>query len=337
MIKKALITIILCVGLSLITHASAHAGASANEAILRITEDVNKAKEIAKAFKMPIALVFVGSDWCSFSKKLLTEVLCKEDFAKGLKKKVLFVKVDFPELHQHLDKDLLEQHFNLKKKFHVEEFPTLVLVDDNLNEISRFGYEAQTAADYGTKLLSCVSTYERVKQDVDEMQKPFFGTLKKLYVEASNLGSESLKDAIVEKGLIVDREAFFHLEKYAKTPESSRNSLKKKILSNYKENQDYIKLRLALLDFQERNNQEMDGQIAIEPLIKYAESVGFKEKDQSFRVHMLIANHLAKEGDTKEALKHAKLSLIDAPEKHKSEIQKSINLYTAELIAHRDL
>lgn len=302
---------------------------------IRMTEDVVKAKEIAKAHKMPIALVFVGSDWCSFSKKLLEEVLCKKEFVEGLKTKLVFVKVDFPELHQQTDVKLLEQQFQLKNQFRVSEFPTIVLVDETFSEITRFGYEAQSAASYAACLQDHMSRYEKIKHEFDHSNGATFATLRKLYLLARDLGCKTLEDQIIDRGLTVDVDAYFHLEKYETANGKEKKALRDRILSFSKTGSSNILLKLALFDYQER----VDAQVAdpIQPLIEYAKEFGVKEKEQSFRVHLLIANHLSKEGLTKQALHHAQQALKDAPKNHHQEILQSIKFLKAEMIANKDL
>ena len=304
------------------------------ESSLRMTEDVEKAKLLSSSFHMPIALVFVGSDWCTFSQKLLKNVLSDEGFVKEVMKKVIFVKMDFPELNSQFDKDLLEQHFLLKNKFHVTEFPTVVLTDERLEEIARFGYESQKASEYASQFTECIDCFEQIQSQLAQALSLNFSCLKKLYHDASKLGAEALKERIIEKGLICDEEAYFHLEKYAKADKKLKSSIKETIHKKW--NHQKVLLRLALMDFQE-GVANGNGTLAIKPLIEYAKKEGLKEKDESFRVHLLIASHLFKEGLMSDAIEHAKIALKAAPEPQKALVKKTIKLYTAEMIAQKDL
>lgn len=305
------------------------------ERLLPVLEDMQKAKELAAAYEIPIALVFVGSDWCPFSQKLLSNVMASEEFFFKMKKKALFVKLDFPELCVKTNLRILEQRHELKKFYHIEEFPTVVLLDYDLKEITRIGYDCQKPAEYADKMTECFEKYKAIVKEFKSVAKPRFSFLKRLYLQASQIGSEVLKQEIMQSGLEVDEEAYFHLEKYKKASGQDRTALKEKILKAFGSS-DFINLQMALLDYQENIEKGVNDKEALKPLALYAESLGLSQKDESFRVHMLIAQHLANEGDVKEALKHAHLSLQNAPDNHRDEVKRTIKLLQAEIIASKE-
>lgn len=300
---------------------------------LPITEDYIKAKEMAQAYQKPMGILFTGSDWCQYSRKLLDEVLFDKAFAEEVKKEFVFVNIDFPELNPHPSKRLLEQNYLLKEEFQVKSFPLLVLVDEGVHEITRLGFSAETSAEYGRHLVALLKRYREIKHAIDRKKGISFIELQERYFEARELGSSYLIEKILALGLKQDKEGFFHLESYSKAIGEERQELRRKILSLNKDNKHSIALRLAILDYQELQKKQSNR--ALEPLLEYAKSVGSEGNQEDWRVHMLISQHLALEGHVDEAIEHAEFSLKLAPEDHRNDIKRSIKLLSTELIAHQ--
>lgn len=61
------------------------------------TTDYEAALKRAKAEKKYVYVLFTGSDWCGWCKKLRSDVLEKNGFQKLMKKKIIAVYCDFPQ------------------------------------------------------------------------------------------------------------------------------------------------------------------------------------------------------------------------------------------------
>lgn len=101
------------------------------------TDNYKQALEKAKADGKNVLLDFTGSDWCPWCIKMDKETLDTAAFkdyaaAKGL----VLVKVDFPQSH-HLPQPVQKQNDGLQKQFHVDGFPSFVLLDQNGKELGR--------------------------------------------------------------------------------------------------------------------------------------------------------------------------------------------------------
>jgi protein disulfide-isomerase len=89
----------------------------------------------AKAEHKMVLMDFTGSDWCSWCKKFKKEVLDSPEFETYAAKNVVLVEVDFP--NKALPADLKDANAALKSKYDVHGFPTLLVLDQNGNEIGR--------------------------------------------------------------------------------------------------------------------------------------------------------------------------------------------------------
>lgn len=299
--------------------------------MLPMTQDFIKGKEMAQAYRKPLAVLFTGSDWCQYSRRLLEDTIFTKEFSEEVKKYFVFVHVDFPELNPNPSKQLVEQNYFLKEEFHIKDFPVVVLMDEDAHEITRMGFSAETSSQYGKHLVALLKKYTQIKAVLGSKAPIGFFDLKENYLEARELGSSYLIEKILDLGLRQDKDCFFHLEKYSVSVGEEKKTLRKKILSLDKEHKISVALRLAILDYQEL--QKSHSGDALAPLLDYAKSAGMDNTQENWRVHMLISQHLSLEGNIDEALEHAKLSLKLAPEGHQTEIKRSIKLLSAELIA----
>jgi protein disulfide-isomerase len=100
-------------------------------------EDFEAAKAVAVAQKRHMLLDFTGSDWCGWCIKLDKEVFDKPDFKSFSAQKLVLVKLDFPQ-RKAQDQKTKAQNASLQKKFRVEGFPTIVLLDPSGVEIKRW-------------------------------------------------------------------------------------------------------------------------------------------------------------------------------------------------------
>jgi thiol:disulfide interchange protein len=101
----------------------------------------------AKTQNKHVLLDFTGSDWCPNCQLLDKEVLSQPSFKVFADKNYLLVTVDFPEQKQ-LPDDVKAQNDQLQKQFHVDGFPTLVVVNANGKELGRqLGYDIGSGPD----------------------------------------------------------------------------------------------------------------------------------------------------------------------------------------------
>lgn len=103
------------------------------------TTDLDAALARAKAEQRKVFLFFTGSDWCSWCQRLDGEILSKPEFVQYASTSLVLVVADFPrEVAQ--SKELQAHNRRLVKRFKVDGFPTVVVLDADGKAIGRIGY-----------------------------------------------------------------------------------------------------------------------------------------------------------------------------------------------------
>ncbi|MGD9896978.1 MAG: thioredoxin family protein [Candidatus Methylacidiphilaceae bacterium] len=119
--------------LSLVFSAAAFAESA------RWMTDYPAALKEAKAQKKLVLANFTGSDWCPWCQKLDREVFSTPEFQQYAKAHLVLLELDFPQ-HKPQPEALKQQNKELADRYHVEGFPTLVLLDPEAQEIASLGY-----------------------------------------------------------------------------------------------------------------------------------------------------------------------------------------------------
>ena len=94
----------------------------------------------AKSQNKPILMDFTGSDWCPWCMKLDKEVFATPAFQSFATAHLILLKVDFPR-KTALPANIRQQNDELEKKFAVDGFPTLILLNSNGVKIGTGGYQ----------------------------------------------------------------------------------------------------------------------------------------------------------------------------------------------------
>jgi protein disulfide-isomerase len=106
-----------------------------------ISDDTNFARsaELAKRASRPLLLAFLGTDWSISSLKLDREVFDQAEFADNSKYNFLLCKLHFYQT-QERSPEIIRQNDELATKYKVQEFPTVVVLSPDGQEIGRLGY-----------------------------------------------------------------------------------------------------------------------------------------------------------------------------------------------------
>jgi thioredoxin-related protein len=118
--------------------------------------DFAAAKKLAAENKRPILLVFSGSDWCIWCKRLDKEVFATEEFAEYAEKNIVFVYADFPRRKQ-LSSELKKHNEELKKMYKISGYPTVYLLNADGSVILKTGYQRGGAKKYIKHLKSAIA------------------------------------------------------------------------------------------------------------------------------------------------------------------------------------
>jgi len=93
----------------------------------------------ARETHRPILLNFTGSDWCGWCMKLDREILATPEFKRYADEHLVLVKIDFP-MHKSQPDAEKARNEELAARFHVQGFPTLVLLNPEAKPCGTLGY-----------------------------------------------------------------------------------------------------------------------------------------------------------------------------------------------------
>ncbi|KAB2662066.1 MAG: thioredoxin family protein [Verrucomicrobia bacterium] len=103
--------------------------------------DHKAAQQQAKEEKKLLLMDFTGSDWCSWCIKLHKEVFSQKDFVAYAKNNLILLEVDFPQ-NKPQAKALKKNNEALQKKYNVEGYPTIIVLDGEGKQLGTLGYQA---------------------------------------------------------------------------------------------------------------------------------------------------------------------------------------------------
>ena len=116
------------------------------------SENFTQAKAEAAAKKVPVLILFSGSDWCPPCQMLDQSVFRKKEFADFASSgKVVLFHADFPRNKAQTD-ELKKQNRQLMQTYSIDGVPTVVLIDASGKEFARTGYRPGGAAKYVSHL-----------------------------------------------------------------------------------------------------------------------------------------------------------------------------------------
>lgn len=114
--------------------------------------DLPKAQGLAKEQNKMVLMDFTGSDWCPPCKALHKNVLTAKEFVDFAKDNLVLVEVDFPQ-RKKLEPQQKKANDALAKKFDIEGFPTIVVLDSNGKQLSKeVGYSGEKVKEFVAKL-----------------------------------------------------------------------------------------------------------------------------------------------------------------------------------------
>ncbi|MEW4565963.1 thioredoxin family protein [Bremerella sp. JC770] len=92
--------------------------------------DYAAAQQEARQANKAMLLFFTGSDWCVYCKKLEEAAFHDAQFVKSIESSFVPVMLDFPSGFE-LEEELLQQNDQLKERYGVNTYPTMLFTDDS--------------------------------------------------------------------------------------------------------------------------------------------------------------------------------------------------------------
>ncbi len=96
--------------------------------------DLDAAKQLAKKENKALLVEFTGSDWCPPCIMMRKNVFSKKEFVTKASENFVLVELDFPRG----DTELAEKNQPLAEKYEIEGFPTVILMNPDGEEFTRF-------------------------------------------------------------------------------------------------------------------------------------------------------------------------------------------------------
>jgi thiol:disulfide interchange protein len=109
--------------------------------------DIEQAKAVAAAKKLPVLLAFTGSDWCHWCEIMDEEIFLTPAFGVYAKDNLVLMAADFP-MRKNLAAKTVSQNAELMKKYQIEGIPINLFIDEKGNELGRMKYEEGGAEKY---------------------------------------------------------------------------------------------------------------------------------------------------------------------------------------------
>lgn len=130
-----------------------------------MTDDFEAACEQAKKEKKRILLVFSGSDWCGFCKRLDDDVLSEKKFIRQVSRKYVPVYIDSPRDRSLLSARAQDRNPGLIDRYSPNGYPTVVVTDADGEELARFsGYGGGGSSAFMRRLEDSVEDAERERK-----------------------------------------------------------------------------------------------------------------------------------------------------------------------------
>jgi protein disulfide-isomerase len=293
------------------------------------------ALKASQSTSKPIVLFFTGSDWCTWCNKLEKEALQTPDFINRVGDKLIFVKLDYPR-KGNANADIVAQNAELLKKYSVHGYPTLILINPQEQQIGITGYRPGGGQDYADHLLKMVNEYSDYKNKMSRLDNTEYNgkDLKRLYQQSQELGLKADSAHIIERGIQSDLPHFFLAEQYrslvkqGKSQDQNTAELKHKLLESDPNNANLIHYQVAVIDFEESSEKMCQGKCTpdtcVKPLLTYLKKFGPDDKQNEWRLNMIISQTYLDKNRFKEALRYANTAMATAPDNMKPEIASSI-------------
>jgi protein disulfide-isomerase len=321
----------------------AFAFSSANlQAEINWLTNYEEALSQARSSSKPVILFFTGSDWCGWCHKLEKEVLNTPEFANLAGNQFIFVMLDFP-LYKQADPKIAEQNKQLQRTFDVKGYPSLVIIDKDSQVIGTTGYRPGGPKSYADYLNKLVNDFKNYKQKVSEAEKKKLSAsdIKELHQYANQLGREDEAIKLINLGLDTEDKTYFLLERFrslaieGKIHDPDAQALKREVQILDPNNEKGTLYEIAVIEFEayseEMMMQNTSAELAVEPLVNYIDKFGSKNKEQLWKIQMIISQVFLDKNKLQQALDYAKASYETAPAPIKTEIATAVKNIQSQL------
>jgi len=296
--------------------------------------DYQEALQKSKEAELPLLVIFSGSDWNGPCMKIRKEVLESPEFIKRVQGKFVCVEVEYLK-HRPQVENIRQQNLALKSKFKINELPCMILLSHEEREIYRIGsFGNETGSNLGDSLCHIVESDSLLRRAFPMMTSLSLSELQRYYRLAEELSHKEFLKHALELGVRSD-DYFFLSEKFrllvevGKMDSEECQRIKKRLLNKDPKNEKQTHFTVALIEFQElakrsRAGVRQDASQVIAPLESYISQFGQQDKDNLWRVEMMIAQFYLDSDQWHHALQHAEVAFEAAPNEVRSHISRSL-------------
>ncbi|MCU0858397.1 MAG: thioredoxin family protein, partial [Pontiellaceae bacterium] len=122
--------------------------------------DYDAALKQAAAENKYVLIDFSGSDWCGWCIKLDDEVFSQKEFIDYASANLICLLVDFPRGKPQTDEQK-KKNEALAKKYNIEGFPTVLILNPQGLVVQRDGYQRGGAANYVDFIKSVIAADQK--------------------------------------------------------------------------------------------------------------------------------------------------------------------------------
>lgn len=127
--------------------------------------DFEQAKVQSAETGLPIFAYFTGSDWCGYCTQLNRAVLSRPEFHEYASENLILLELDFPRRTPQ-PRDIQQKNQALAKRYGVQGFPAIFILDKDGNEIARTGYQ-KLEAKYFIEHLKRIQNPEKYNEGLN--------------------------------------------------------------------------------------------------------------------------------------------------------------------------
>jgi hypothetical protein len=311
---------------TLVIFLSISASVRAGDLLMPWCREETDALQRASEENRPIVLAFVGADFCPWSQKIIGEVFAQSVFLEKMQQRAV--------LWQYaLQAEGNSKEEQMRKRYKIEECPTILLLDPKGREFARYGYLPLDAEGFADRLVETIADFKEICAALDAPEGKEKTNWQELYRKAQQFSSMEFKKLVLERGIRENGGSDLLVDKYElilkdhKIRSTVAREWKKMLLQKDPDNHLGLHFKMAMAEFHKccaGHKVKKDPKKALKPLLHYLEHFADKDKENVWNAEMTIAQYLFAAKKIEHALAFAKKAKEHAPEAMKEGIGAAI-------------
>ena len=200
--KKMMLTIFAAL-LGVLATFAAEVGKSTPKGFI---DDFDAAMTNAAKSGRVVVAVFSGSDWCIWCQRLEKEILSDEAFIKDATNRYELVFLDFPQDKTLVRESLAKRNQELAEYYHIQGYPTVILLDSKGEVLHTTGYRKGGGAKYVKYLDKEIKRAPLVKKYMKPLSDEWMAIMKdlekdlKVEMGGKTMTQETMRAFVQKKG-----------------------------------------------------------------------------------------------------------------------------------------